>query len=371
MIQPGDNPVSERPAGLLRELHLLARYHRLVIALVLLTTVLAVVYSLVTPKRFQAHTSILPAEDASGGFGGLMSLIQQLPIQGANVPGITTTTDLLAGMLHSRRIQDPIIEEFDLRARYEQDTLEETRLLVDQNLSTSVGDEGILHVRYTDEDPEQAARIVNRMVELLDDYNVNVRKTRSRLNREFVQSRLDATKAELEAAENRLKTYQETHAVALSPDEMAAAESVGDLMAQKFSLEIEIEALSRSMDPSSPPIVRRRNTLEALDAKIAALPELGLTAARFYRDLKVQEQLFVYLSAQVEQARIEEQRDLPVIQVLDVAQPPEIRAWPRRKLIVVVTIALACVASLILVHVLDFVSRERDTLRRLGSAQES
>jgi uncharacterized protein involved in exopolysaccharide biosynthesis len=359
-----------RATGLLRELGLVVRHRRVVIGILASVTVLATAYSLLTPKRYQAHASILPAEDSTGGFGGLMSLIQQLPIQGANVPGVTTTTDLLGGMLHSRRMQDPVIEEFDLLRRYGVDTMDEARIVLDERLSTGVSDEGILHVRFTDEDPEVASNVVNRMIALLDDYNINTRKTRSRLNREFVQRRLTETLRALADSEERLKAYQEEHVVALSPEQMAAAETVGQLMARKFSLEIEIEALGRSMGSDASQIVQRQYELDALDRKIEGLPELGLTAVRLYRDVKVQEQLFVFLSAQAEQARIDEQRDLPVIQVLDVASPPAIRAWPRRKLIVVVAFALASVASLLTVHVLDFVHRERDTLRRLSAAAE-
>ena len=53
------------------------------------------------------------AEDSGSPFGGLSHLLRELPIQGANLPGVTTTSDLLSGMIRSRRLQVPVIEEFD------------------------------------------------------------------------------------------------------------------------------------------------------------------------------------------------------------------------------------------------------------------
>jgi uncharacterized protein involved in exopolysaccharide biosynthesis len=52
------------------------------------------------------------------------------------------------------------------------------------------------------------------------------------------------------------------------------------------------------------------------------------------RDVKIQEQVFSLLSAQYEEARINEARDIPTVEVLDPAIPPEGRAWPRRGLLV-------------------------------------
>src|SRR5205814_2312896 len=47
------------------------------------------------------------------------------------------------------------------------------------------------------------------------------------------------------------------------------------------------------------------------------VPEVGLELARLTREVKVQETLTTLLTQQVEQARINEARDLPVVQVLD------------------------------------------------------
>src|SRR2546425_9538571 len=62
----------------------------------------------------------------------------------------------------------------------------------------------------------------------------------------------------------------------------------------------------------------------------AKVPGVGLELARLTRDVKVQETLVTLLTQQVEQARIAEARDIPVVQVLTGRSRP--RVLPSRAL---------------------------------------
>jgi uncharacterized protein involved in exopolysaccharide biosynthesis len=72
------------------------------------------------------------------------------------------------------------------------------------------------------------------------------------------------------------------------------------------------------------------------------VPEVAIELARFTRDVKVQETLVTLLTQQVEQARIAEAKDIPVVQVLDRAVPAERPSRPRLGL----NIAIASVVGL-------------------------
>ena len=73
----------------------------------------------------------------------------------------------------------------------------------------------------------------------------------------------------------------------------------------------------------------------------------------------MQQQLFALLTVQLEQARIDEKKDLALVQVLDTATTPHLRAWPKRKLIVISAFVMSVLLGLVLVHLLDFIHRER------------
>jgi len=65
------------------------------------------------------------------------------------------------------------------------------------------------------------------------------------------------------------------------------------------------------------------------------LPEMALDMARLMRRVKTEEAIYRLLREEYEKARIEEARDTPTVQVLDVAKVPEIRSRPKRAMIVV------------------------------------
>jgi len=361
-----ENPsTSSSPTGLLRELALVSRYRRPVLTVMILITVAAVVYSLVTRKIYEAHASLLPAaEQSSGLFGGISALLGELPLQGANFPGVTTSTDLLGAMLHSRRLQIPLIEEFGLLERYEAETIEHAILTFDDRISTGVSDEGILNVRFRDQDPEFAARVVTRLIETLDAYNIEVSTERARLQREFVEGRLAQAERELVEAEEAFRDYQTTHAVVIPPEDMSALSSSGQLLARKLLLEVQLEALQQYIDTSSTPYRQRVTELEALETRLRELPGMGVEVMRLYRDARVKMELYTFLQTQLLDARIEEHRSLPTLRVLDEPLPPEIRAWPQRKLIVIVAFLLAVALGLLVAHALDYLHREKDSIRR-------
>src|SRR5437899_10880744 len=84
----------------------------------------------------------------------------------------------------------------------------------------------------------------------------------------------------------------------------------------------------------------------------ARVPEVALELARLTREVKVQETLVTLLTQQLEQARIAESKDIPVVQVLDRAVPPERHSRPRLGL----NLTIAFVVSLFLGVFLAFVA---------------
>jgi len=68
--------------------------------------------------------------------------------------------------------------------------------------------------------------------------------------------------------------------------------------------------------------------------------------------VKVQEQVFELLTAQLEEARIRETRDTPTVQVLDHAVVPLHKSRPKRALVVIAGFVIGLAGSLtwVLLH---------------------
>jgi uncharacterized protein involved in exopolysaccharide biosynthesis len=93
------------------------------------------------------------------------------------------------------------------------------------------------------------------------------------------------------------------------------------------------------------------------------VPEIGVQLAELLREVKVQETVWELLNQQYYQAKIDEARDTPTVQVLDEAVPPEIYSWPNRKVLVIVCGLLAIVLSI-------FYAFTREYWRRLDHSPD-
>jgi uncharacterized protein involved in exopolysaccharide biosynthesis len=71
------------------------------------------------------------------------------------------------------------------------------------------------------------------------------------------------------------------------------------------------------------------------------VPEAGMEYIRKYRDVKYYETIYELIAKQFEMAKLDEARQGAVIQVADVAVPPDRRYSPRRVTIVLVTMLIA------------------------------
>jgi uncharacterized protein involved in exopolysaccharide biosynthesis len=88
---------------------------------------------------------------------------------------------------------------------------------------------------------------------------------------------------------------------------------------------------------------------------ISDIPDLGLTHLRLQRELEIQTELFKFLTMEYEEAKIEEAKDIPTVQVLDVAKVPERKSKPRRVLLVI-SILLVCLIgnSLVIITYVNY-----------------
>ena len=158
-----------------------------------------------------------------------------------------------------------------------------------------------------------------------------------------------------------LQDYGELH-----PKVMAIKQEIDEI---KRVIKEEIERLSSALGTLSTPdlfdLSVKRITLEArmqamdsivkdYETKLGKLPKLGLELSRLMRDVKLQETIYTTLSAQYEQAKINETRDSISIQVLDYAIPPEKPSKPNTMLNVLIAGVASIFLGIFLVFFLEF-----------------
>jgi tyrosine-protein kinase Etk/Wzc len=339
-------------------LRTIVQWRKLILASGLITAGVAAVVSLLLPQWYTANSSVFPPETAGAtGYAQLIQQALQMPIIAPSAGGGRPGT-IYIDILLSRRVGEQIVEEFGLKRLYDADLMTDAIEALHAHTSFSLLENGLLKLSFEDRDPKRAAAIANRYVELLDEFNRDLNVTRASKTREFVGGQLEIHEKRLRAAEDSLRAFQEEHeALQLDQQVTSAIDIVANLTAEAVAMEVDLDILGQYASQGSEEYVRKKkqydeivHQLEKFKADSArsdtdfvrsffpsfdTLPKVALDMARLLRRVKTEETIYRLLLEEFEKARIEEARNTPTVQVLDLATVPELRSRPRRALITV------------------------------------
>ena len=288
----------------------LARQWRLVVLCPIVLALVAGTVSFLVPLVYTATATFTPISTSGSGLAGFASLAGITGLAGQlglpTSPGASTSPDYFADVLHSREILSStlltsfaeqrtegagssrlLIDIIRVKGKTEPERLSKGVRKLDKNIRTSVDKQtGIVTLEVRQGWPELAAAVANRLIDELNEFNLQRRQSQSRAQRQFTEQRLKQAEEELREAERTQLRFLETN---------------------------------------------RRYTES---------PVLTAEAARLERAVQLKQEVFLTLSKAFEEARIAEVRDTPVLTVIDRAVPPDRRSSPRRVLYVLVALVI-------------------------------
>jgi uncharacterized protein involved in exopolysaccharide biosynthesis len=386
-----ENVVTNDEINLFDLWQVLVKRKRMIVVLVVMTAVASLIVSLLLPKIYAATTSVLPPQQdtlgmsmglsqgggAAAGLGGLAG----------GLLGMKTPTDLWVGILKSNSIRDAIIARFDLKQVFDAKTIEDARLQLARRVKVVKAKEDILSITVEDKRPEMAAQMANAFVEELDKINRGNVMTSGKRTRLFLEKRLRESKEEVTKAELAMKVFQEdSKAVKLDDQSRAIIGAIGQVRGELMAKEVELQTMLSFATPTHPQVQLLQAEVTGLKGQMREMaegkksqsssvpkdifiptekmPDLGLQYARLFRDAKIQETLYGLLTQQYEMARIQEAKDSPTVQVLDIAKAPEKKTRPKKSLIVILSTMTAFFFSVFLAFFLEFL--EKNKMRAVG-----
>lgn len=296
----------EDEIGLLDLLIVLGKYKGMIISVTFFVALLAVGGSLLMPNIYTGTTRILPPQQSQSSASALLSQLGGLAGMAGGSLGIKNPNDLYVAMLKSRTVMETVAKRFDLQKVYEQETMTDTLRALDGNAAISSGKDGVITVEVDDKDPQLAAALSNAFIDEL--------------------SKLMQANSLTDASQKRVFFEQQLRQV---KDRLTDAELVLD----------------------KTPVT----SLEYLDA---------------VRNLKYQEAVWEILAKQFEMAKLDEAKDFPLIQVLDMAVAPEKKSKPRRSLIVISAVFVAFFLAVIWAFIKDALSRSDANPEQSARMQE-
>lgn len=302
---------------------------RALIALVVVATVVTGAIAFLLPPWYQGKVELLPPSEEESGFS-IANLLRGVGIPGAKIPTEVEPAEVFIVILKSRTINEQMVERFQLKKLYKQRFMQDAIKELLSHTRFELTAAGTIRISVEDKDRQRAAEMANAYVEFLDRFNREVRMTKGRRARLFIEGRLAETRQELKKAEEQLADFQaKNKAVALMPQMSSAVQQAAGLSAQRMALQVRLGVV-RSYSEGSEEEIQLRQELAQIDQQMRALPEMGIELARLVRDVLSLQQVLTLLTAQYEDARITEARDVVTIDVLDAATPPERKSRPRR-----------------------------------------
>lgn len=352
----------------------------------LVAGVLTFIIALFLPKWYTSSATLFPPEKDTGGLGlassllsgGLSSLISG---SGMSLPAFATLSDVYASILKSRVVAEDVIDEYNLQEVYGIKSREKTLEALAAHFNVTVEPDGMIRIYCEDKDPERAAAMVGTFVEALNRINAESRSSKASETRKFVEERLDQTKIDLVAAEEDFKKFQEQNHTVSLPDQVSAMiTSMAQLKSEQVVAEVELGVLKRTFLPSHTQVKQQEAKIEEIKKQISLLekgspgisagdplsipfseaPGLGLQLVRLTRNLKIQETIFELLTEQYEQAKIQENRDTPTVQLLDPPAVPEHKSSPKRAIMALMAGILSLLLTVVAVFIKEFIDRNKE-----------
>ncbi len=374
-----DDVQDDDEIGLLDLLQVIVDNLRLLVLGPLACGLIALGYSFTIPPIYIAKTQFLPPQQQQSVAASMLASLGALGGLAGAATGLKSPADQYAAFMKSVSVQDALIERFKLTEKYEAKLKADARIALTDSVRIASGKDGLISVEVDDKDPKLAADLANAHVEELRNLLGRLAVTEAQQRRLFFEKQLQITKENLAKADLALKSSGINSSVLKSSPSSALA-AVARLKAGISVQEVKLGAMRNYLTESSPELKMALSELASLKTQLAkaekeepASQGVSDYVAR-YREFKYQETMFELFAKQFELAKVDESREGAVIQVLDVAEPPERKAKPKKVMIAVITALASFFALLLFVFItsaLKSASQNQETQQRISALKAS
>lgn len=378
---------TEDEISLLDLLQTIVENLRLLVLGPLVAGLLALGIGFALPATYTAQVKFLPPQQQQSAAASMLASLGGLGGLAGAAAGLKNPADQYLAFLKSNRIQDALIDRFKLQDRYKTKFKTDTRMALTSQVRSVSGKDGIINLEVDDTDPQFSANLANAHVEELQSLLAQMTVTEAQQRRAFFEKQLLQVKDKMIAAELALRATGISGNV-LKSNPASAVAAVAALKAQVTAQEVKLGAMRGYLADTAPDFKQALTELANLRAQLLKQEKdeplntggtLSNSAGQGdyvakYREFKYQETLFDLFAKQFEIAKIDESREGAVIQVLDAAQAPELKAKPKKALIAIITALATGFALLLFVFIrqaLVNAAKNAESAEKLQSLKQS
>ncbi|RPI75657.1 MAG: hypothetical protein EHM47_02040 [Ignavibacteriales bacterium] len=301
-------------------------------------------------EQFDASATIIPIEESS--LGGISSFLKDLPVE---IPGggfSNSEMNIYNTIIYSRNLLEKVIAKFDLIDIYEIDKtdpeyMEKTLKELRGNIFAEETDDNAYAISVRANEPQLASDITNYIIQLLNTRIVELKISKSSQNRIFLEERLTEVRYNLKKAEDSLLLYQNKSGMLNVEDQVKGIlEAYSKLETELITKQIEKSILEELMPKDSPQLqsvevqvaqfekklseIKKQGQPNSILLSMENIPNKAINYLRLLREVEINNAILEFVMPLYEQARFEEHKDIPVLQVVDYAIPPVKKSYPPR-----------------------------------------
>ncbi|BDQ02406.1 Wzz/FepE/Etk N-terminal domain-containing protein [Ignavibacterium sp.] len=337
---------------------ILINWKRIISVTILSTVILFLILLFVYPVTYTSSVTILPPERKKDfGLGSLLSI-------GSNdLGGISSgmmtiaSSEMYIQIMKSRTLSEFVINKLNLEEKFDVDSKEKAISKLQKMISFDLNKEGIvkLSVDVTSDIFPQitanrdslktlAKEIAKTFIDGLNYFNNSKLSTKSKNTRIYLEEQLKETKVQLDSLETELVKFQQKYkTISLSDQMKSSLEAAAKLKSEITRIEIEMSLLKNDVTEENKYYHTLQKQLEELKRQynnfdtdridyllsFKNAPELGQQLSSLFREVRIQNEIYVMLQQLYYKEKIQEKRDTPSVDVLDEPTLPDSQSSPR------------------------------------------
>lgn len=339
-----------------------------IISIISISILLLLIYAFIMPRTFQSSATILPSEkgSSSGNLSSFLQSIGNIPMAAGQL-GKQNENQLISKVFLSRDVLSRVIDELSLDTLKRFSGFLNTDLInfIADNISIELDKSGILEVSYLNStsyfsnDYEQkyialeSQIILQSLINNVNQVFVQKNISDSKKSRIYLEKELDRYKKRLDTVSRAMEEFQiKNNILDIEEQVSAIVKQAIEINTELAMLKTKLNLVRMEFDESSTKVRMLRNQVEFLEQQsinlqkgqniesafsipLSNVPSIAREYADIFRDREVLEKVIVYLETQKHQEAIQENKDTPIISVLDEPNIPEKRHSPKISLMII------------------------------------
>lgn len=339
-------------------------------------------YSYIMPQLYSTELTIMPPKKSNSG-GGLSSFLQNLGGGALSIGGIgeDDQSKLFIDILKSRNVTSQIIEklQIDTLVYFSNLSTFEINNTLSNIIDVKVEKSGLITLKCSmstsyladEKEIEFIKKLVKKMTDsFAEALNFTLKEknnSAAKKSRIYIENEINKYKIKLDSVSINLQEFQETNNILEIEEQTKAVVSQAiEIGSQLIEYENELNLAKLQMNPNSTQISILQKQIDNIKIQANRIQNGGISDDLFsiplskvpvltrkyidlYRDREVLEKVLLYLETQKHQEEIQEEKDVPIIEILDEAYEPERKSAPKRSLMMIVGTIIFSVFTIIFV----------------------